>query len=330
MRLISYQKDGKQAVGGWIDNDQQVVDLSSAAELTTGSAAPEFSSMLNLIEAGATAWEQCKQLITAPPSEAVFASSECQLLAPLPRPTQIRDCLTFEKHLKDSKAFIGEMKINAADDPEAMRVELEKSGFFELDQSFYEYPVYYLSNRMSVVGPEMDVVWPEYSQYIDYELELAAVIGKAGRKISRDNARDHIFGYTIFNDWSARDEQMKAMDHAINLGPGAGKDFANGFGPCIVTADELTNPYGLTMTARVNGEELSRGTSADMHFKFEQLIEHLTRSHALNPGEIIGSGTVGTGCGAERGERYAPGDLFELEIEGIGVLRNRVVAPHMT
>ncbi len=198
-----------------------------------------------------------------------------------------------------------------------------------MDRSFYEYPVYYISNRMSVVGPEVDVVWPTYSNFIDYELELAVVIGKPGGQIGKENARDHIFDYTIFNDWSARYEQMKAMEHTLSVGPGPGKDFANGLGPCIVTSDELTDHNNLTMKARVNGKELSSGSTADMYWKFEDLIEHITRAHRIYPGEIIGSGTVGTGCGAERGEKYAPGDVIELEVEGIGVLRNRVLAPQM-
>ena len=177
---------------------------------------------------------------------------------------------------------------------------------------------------MSVTGTDEDVVWPRYSYALDYELELAAVIGKRGVDISRDRAREHIFGYTIFNDVSARDYQMREM--AGSLGPAKGKDFDTGniLGPCIVTADEI-DPYSLTMIARVNGEQLSRGSSSTMHHRFEDCIAHVSQSETLYPGEVICSGTVGGGCGLEHGRLLSSGDTIELEIEKIGILRNRIV-----
>jgi 2-keto-4-pentenoate hydratase/2-oxohepta-3-ene-1,7-dioic acid hydratase in catechol pathway len=179
--------------------------------------------------------------------------------------------------------------------------------------------------RFSVVGPDADVVWPHYAQLLDYELELACVVGKGGVDITRDAAADHVFGWTIFNDVSARDAQMREM--AGQLGPAKGKDFDTGnvFGPWIVTADELGDPHTLTMVARVNGAEWSRGTSAAMHHTFADVIAFVSQSETLHPGEVLGSGTVGTGCGLEQGRFLSPGDVVELEIERIGVLRNRIV-----
>jgi 2-keto-4-pentenoate hydratase/2-oxohepta-3-ene-1,7-dioic acid hydratase in catechol pathway len=169
------------------------------------------------------------------------------------------------------------------------------------------------------------VPWPSYTERLDYELEFGCYIAKRGKDIPRSRAREHIFGYTIFNDFSARDEQTREM--AGQLGPGKGKDFDNGnaMGPCLVTADEIGDPYRLEMIARVNGEEWGRGNSRDMHWKFEDCIAHASRSETLHPGEFFGSGTVGNGCGLEQLRFLKPGDLVELEVEGIGILRNRVV-----
>ena len=160
---------------------------------------------------------------------------------------------------------------------------------------------------------------------MDYELEFACVIGRVGTDISHEDALEHVFGYTVFNDASARDAQGKEM--AGMLGPAKGKDFDTGnvLGPWIVSADELGDPHSLTMTARVNGEEWSRGTSADMRHRFDDIIAFISRSETLHPGEVIGSGTVGTGCGLELGRFLKSGDVVELEIERIGVLRNRFV-----
>jgi 2-keto-4-pentenoate hydratase/2-oxohepta-3-ene-1,7-dioic acid hydratase in catechol pathway len=330
MRLITYCRCGETNIGAWIDGDTRVVDLQAAAQLR-GEPIGWFASMLSLIEAGPAAWDAARVLVRSVPGDAVFASVDCTLLAPLPRPVQIRDCLSFPGHLEGVFRAHHERAIAASPDPQKLRAELEADGRFEVPASFYEIPVYYLSNRMAVVGPEVDVVWPTYSNSIDYEMEWAVVIGSECRAATRESARDHIFGYTIFNDWSARDEQMRVMTGApVNLGPGAGKDFCNGFGPCIVTPDEIADPYRLTMTVRVNGAQVSQGSTAGMHFTFEDQIASLSRAATLYPGEVIGSGTVGGGCAFETGNVLAPGDVIELEVEGIGVLRNRVIAPHIT
>lgn len=329
MRLITYHRNAEERLGAWINNDQQVVDLAAAALLRNGIAEPAYTSMQSLIEAGNATLDLARRLTENAPSETIFPVASCTLRAPLPRPAQLRDFLSFPEHVHGCRVTIGEWMIAASIDPERKRAELEAARFFDVPAGYYDFPVYYISNRMSVIGPDDDVAWPPFSSFIDYELEWAAVIGKEGRQITRNSARDYIFGYTILNDWSARDEQMKAMASPINLGPGSGKDFANTLGPCIVTADEIPDPYSLAMTARVNGQLASSGNTAAMHYKFEDLIEYLTRSHAIYPGEVLGSGTVGSGCSLETGQSISSGDVIELQVERIGILRNRVLAPHI-
>jgi 2-keto-4-pentenoate hydratase/2-oxohepta-3-ene-1,7-dioic acid hydratase in catechol pathway len=329
MRLITFNREGQTSVGGWIDNDARVVDLARAARMR-GLPADPFDSMLALIEAGPQAWESARSIIASPPGASVVATAECQVLAPLPRPTQIRDCVCFPEHAENGVRLRAERLIAASPEPEKTRAELKAAGQLELAQTYYAFPLYYLSNRMGVVGPDADVRWPRYSSFIDYEMEWAAVIGTQCVDVARENAAQAIFGYTIYNNWAARDEQMRAMQGgAFNVGPGRGKDFCNSFGPCIVTADEIADPYSLFMRVRVNGVQVSEGNTAGMHYKFADLIAFLSQGTTLYPGEILGSGTVGGGCAVETGKMVRPGDLIELEVEQIGTLRNRVIAPYL-
>lgn len=310
MRLITYVKDAEQEVGAWINNDRQVLRLAAASALG-GKSDPALASMLSLIEAGPDAWRRAQQLVAKPDARALIPTAQVRLLAPLPRPAQLRDCLAFPEHLVGAS--------RAAQQTE-----------FKVPASYFDFPVYYISNRMAVTGPDDDVHWPPFSQRIDYEMEWAAVIGAECRGVTTQDARSRIFGYTIFNDWSARDEQFKVMNASvINLGPGGGKDFCNSLGPCIVTADEFADPYSLFMRVRVNGIQVSEGSTAGMHYKFEDLLAYLSRGLTLYPGEVIGSGTVGGGCAFETGQTLHHGDVIELEVENIGVLRNRVLAPHI-
>ncbi|KQX23382.1 MULTISPECIES: fumarylacetoacetate hydrolase family protein [unclassified Sphingomonas] len=327
MRLITYIDDGRQRLGSWIDQDRKIVDLDIASRLHGISDPSPFASMLALIGAGDAAWDRARLLTASPPDDALRDSAAHRLCAPLPRPTQVRDFLCFEKHLVG--AFKGMAKVVArrSDDPEARLREIDARGDWPVPPIWYRQPVYYAANRLAIAAPDEDVVRPAYCELFDYELEFAAVIGRGGKDIARDRARAHIFGYTIYNDWSARDEQGEVMPGM--LGPGKGKDFDQGLtlGPCIVTADEIDDPYALTMKARVNGEQWSFGNSGEMHHLFEDCIADVTRSQTLFPGEVLGSGTVGSGCGLEQDLFLKDGDLVELEVSGIGVLRNRVVSP---
>ncbi len=230
-----------------------------------------------------------------------FDPSAVRLRAPLPYPPSVRDFYAFEQHVK--KGF-------------------EKRGE-PMPQEWYEIPVYYKSAHWSIVGPEDEVHWPSFTEKFDYELELAVVIGRQGSNIPESNAKEYIAGYTIMNDFSARDMQRKEMK--VRLGPAKGKDFATGLGPVLVTSDEIGNPYNLRMTAKVNGQLWSEGNSGSIHHSFESMIAFASLEETLYPGDVIGSGTVGTGCGLELDRWVAPGDVIELEIENIGILRNRVV-----
>ena len=309
MKLATFEQRGRPRLGAVIDGDDKVVDLDAAFFRRHGRAEPALASMLALIDAGSGGRAVADALVADPPEEDVVAVATVQLLAPLPVPRQIRDFLCFEEHLRNAFEQAGRLTGRT----------------FEIPPVWYEQPIYYKANRFSVVGPDADVRWPAYAELLDYELELACIIGTAGVDIARDQALGHVFGYTIFNDVSARDAQMREM--AGQLGPAKGKDFDTGnvLGPWIVTADEIGDPHDLTMVARVNGEEWSRGTSAAMHHRFEDVIAFVSKSETLHPGEVLGSGTVGTGCGLEQGRYLSPGDVVELEIDRIGVLRNRIV-----
>jgi 2-keto-4-pentenoate hydratase/2-oxohepta-3-ene-1,7-dioic acid hydratase in catechol pathway len=213
----------------------------------------------------------------------------------------MRDFYAFEQHVK--KGF-------------------EKRGE-PMPQEWYEMPVYYKGNHQSIIGPDEDVPWPPFTEKFDYELELAIIIGKSGRNIPESNARNYIAGFTIMNDFSARDMQRKEMK--VRLGPAKGKDFATAIGPVLVTPDEIGDPYNLKMTAKINGEVWSEGNSKSIYHSFEKMIAFASMEETLYPGDLIGSGTVGTGCGLELDRWVKPGDVIELEIEKIGVLRNKVV-----
>ena len=209
------------------------------------------------------------------------------LLTPVPRPPSFRDFYAFEQHVKTARGHRG----------------------LEMVPQWYEIPVFYFSNPAVMTGPEMSVAAPPDCLELDYELEIGAVIGRGGRDLAAGDAEDHIAGYCVLNDWSARDLQRREMK--VGLGPAKGKDFATGLGPWLVTPDELVDAragkgYDLTMIARRNGEELSRGNWRDIHFSFGEMLARASRGVDLYPGDVIGSGTVGTGCILELRPENAP------------------------
>jgi len=228
-----------------------------------------------------------------------------RFLPAVPRPPLLRDFLAFEDHLRNVYPRLGR----------------------PIPPEWYEMPVYYKANPASVGAHGSVVTIPDYASELDFELELAALIVPGGIDIRPEDARVHLYGYTIYNDFSARAIQSQEM--AVGLGPAKGKDFlgAHVLGPWLVTADEIADPYRLTMQARVNGERWAVGSSADMHWRFEDMLAHASRNEPVQTGEVFGSGTVGGGSGAELGRALHDGDVVELQIEGIGVLRNQVAAP---
>ncbi|HEY7739394.1 MAG TPA: fumarylacetoacetate hydrolase family protein [Steroidobacteraceae bacterium] len=321
MRLVTFRLEsgGPPALGAQLP-DGAVLDLARAS----GGAAA-FGSMLALIEAGPEAWQEARGLVRSPPGSGAYGAGSCVLLAPMPSPPQIRDFMCFEKHVIQAFGAAFRMRATRAATAEEKSALLAQAEAYRPPPVWYERPLYYKANRFSVSGPGDTIRWPAYSRLMDYECELACVIGRPGADVPRERAREHVFGYTIFNDFSARDAQGAEM--AGGLGPAKGKDFdgANAFGPCIMTADEVPDPYGLDMIVRVNGQQRSRGSSRDMHWKFEDLIAYVSQGETLHAGEILGSGTVGDGCGLEQLRFLEDGDLVEVEIPPIGVLANRVM-----
>jgi len=271
---------------------------------------PAFRTMLALIEAGEPALAKAREVAAQWPSSAEQSLVGTRLLSPLPLPQQLRDCLVFEQHLA-----------NAMKQWEKMTGRKPNP----IPPLWYQRPSWYKGNRFSVVGHEADVIWPAYSERMDFELELACVVGRKGKDIAPATALDYVFGFTIFNDFSARDVQTE--ERPLNMGPMKSKDFDTGnvLGPWIVTRDEIGDPHNLNMEARINGERWGGGNSRDMHHKFNDILGFISRSETLYPGEVIASGTVPTGCGLELGRFLSPNDVVELEIERIGILRNRIV-----
>lgn len=285
----------------------RMLDLHLAAE-QAGLNAGHFVDMMAMIYGGAEALAETTSLLGDVEDAHVLLEDEVVFRPPL-LPVQYRDCLVFEDHLKGSFAQAAKMTGRA----------------FDIPKVWYDQPIYYKGNRMSFVGHKADVIWPSYADFLDVELELAIIIGKKGKDISRADAPGHIWGYSVLNDVSARDAQMIEMPG--QLGPAKGKDFDTGnvLGPWIVTADEVPHPAALEMRLEVNGDPWGGGNSDQMQHSFARIIEHISMSETLYPGEVIGSGTVGTGCGLELGKQLKPGDRFDLSIEKIGTLSNRIV-----
>ncbi|MES2360337.1 MAG: fumarylacetoacetate hydrolase family protein [Pseudomonadota bacterium] len=305
MKLATFERPSGEAAVGVVDTQRgELLDLQLAGT--------PFVSMLQLIEAGDEGLEQARAAAARWPAQASRPLDATRLLAPLPVPQSIRDCLVFETHLLNvTKAW----------------EKLANRPAMPIPALWFERPTWYKGNRFSVVGHETDVEWPPYSEMMDFELELACVIGAKGKNLSLANAMSHVFGFTIFNDFSARDMQMD--ERPFGMGPMKGKDFDTGnvLGPWIVTTDEIGDPQNLRMEARINGERWGGGNSSEMQHGFADIVSFISTSETLHPGEIIASGTVGTGCGLELTRFLKPGDLVELEIEKIGVLRNRILRP---
>jgi 2-keto-4-pentenoate hydratase/2-oxohepta-3-ene-1,7-dioic acid hydratase in catechol pathway len=236
------------------------------------------------------------------------------LLAPVPRPPSVRDFYAFEQHVRTARQRRG----------------------LEMDPDWYELPVFYFSNPAAIRGPFDDVPYPPGSAQLDFELEVAAVVGREGADLDPEEAEGHIAGFCVMNDWSARDVQRREMK--LSMGPVKGKDFATTFGPVLVTPDELEpfrreRAFDLTMRAEVNGKEYSRASLADIYWSFGEMLSYASRGTRILPGDVIGSGTCGTGCilelslvhGEEAYPWLRPGDEVVLEVEQLGRIANRVV-----
>jgi 2-keto-4-pentenoate hydratase/2-oxohepta-3-ene-1,7-dioic acid hydratase in catechol pathway len=257
--------------------------------------------------------DEAGQRSRANPDE-VFEISSVRLAAPIPTPPSVRDFYAFEQHVRTARQRRG----------------------LEMDPDWYELPVFYFTNPAAIIGPFDDVAVPPGTEQLDYELEVAAVVGVGGADLDPDQAERHIAGFCVMNDWSARDLQRREM--RLSLGPAKGKDFASTLGPFLVTPDELEpfrrgKAYDLAMTATVNGTEYSRASLADIYWSFGEMLAYASRGTRVMPGDVIGSGTCGSGCilelalvhGEEAFPWLRPGDEVALEVEHLGRVVNRVV-----
>tara|TARA_B100001105_G_scaffold219159_1_gene185956 strand:+ start:6799 stop:7788 length:990 start_codon:yes stop_codon:yes gene_type:complete len=328
MRLVTFTHDGgAELAGALIDGGHAVLALQSAQQAVHGTSQPQFDSVQALIEGGDAALEAARALVARAPSSAVLQRQRVRLRAPIQPPIQMRDCSCFELHLRQSFAAARRLRALRTPDPEATLKSMNTKADDRVIDTFMRQPIYYKCNRFAVIGADDDVVWPDFSKALDFELEFGCYIGRRAKNVPKARAHEYIVGYTIFNDISARDVQ--AVEMGGMLGPAKSKDFdtANVMGPCLVTADEIEDPYSLAMIARVNGQEWGRGNTRDMHWQFGDVIEHISRGETLYPGEFLGSGTVGNGCGLEQLRMLKPGDIVELEIEQLGTLRTRIGMP---
>ncbi|MFF5522879.1 fumarylacetoacetate hydrolase family protein [Streptomyces coeruleorubidus] len=304
MRFATYEHRDQHHVAV-VDKDGTLRPLSGVHSLT--GLLTEAGSMPELLDAGT-------RLLDAQAGPHV---SEVRLLPPLQPPT-VRDFVTFEEHIEGVRRSV--------------------DGAAGVPERWYAAPTFYFTNPYAVYGPHDDIPVPPGSSLLDFELEVAAVIGKEGRDLTPEQARDHIVGYTVFNDWTARDLQSAEMK--VGLGPCKGKDTATTLGPYLVTADELERYRDadgflrLALTAEVNGEVVGRDLLSNMSWTFEELVAYASRGTVVRPGDVLGSGTCGNGgCLAElwgvRGKQdpppLKPGDTVTLTVEGIGSVANTVV-----
>ncbi len=330
MKLCSFtSRDGDYPRLGLVRGADTIVDVYVAGScLNVQMGAKDWTGVPRTMLEALEDWDRCEPMLrtlvgasrmldpdTAREGDrrAILALDDVRLLPPVPRPPSFRDFYAFEQHVRTARGHRG----------------------LEMVPEWYEIPVFYFSNPAVMRGPGDAVAVPPGCAWMDYELEVGAVIGRAGADLDPDEAESVVAGYCVLNDWSARDLQRQEMK--VGLGPAKGKDFATGIGPWLVTPDELADArdgkgYDLAMTARRNGEVLSQGNWKDIHWSFGEMLAHASRGAALHPGDVIGSGTVGTGCILEltpdaAGGWLAPGDVVELEIERLGVLRQTVADP---
>jgi len=302
MRWVTYRSpaDGRERAGLLRDGEVRAPDATA--------------SLLGLIEADGGLDAAAAQAERAP-AEVVDAAG-LRLCAPIPRPPAVRDFLAFEEHLRNAAKALGRT---------------------ELPHAWFEQPVFYFTNPAAICGPDEDIAISPGSAAFDYEVEVAAVIGRGGANLTPDDAEAHIAGYTVLCDWSARDLQKR--EQTIGLGPVKGKDSATSLGPVLVTPDEL-EPYRsgsgftLAMSGSVNGQRYGGGNWSDIYWSFGQMIAYASRGTHLRPGDVIGSGTVGTGCilelsglyGSERYPWLRPGDSVDIEVEQLGTVTGRIIA----
>ncbi len=339
MRLVTFRLQERQEIGVLAQADSQIIRLQAAETLRGGQANPHLQEMLAFLRGGSAARDAAQRAaefaLGQQPDGVVVERASVDLLSPVPRPESIREFMVFEQHVINCTRRFGMPRWMASLDRSVEKMLGRKASLaYRIARPWYERPVYYKGNRMNVIGDGGSVTIPRYTEKFDWELEFGIFLCRQGRDIPKEKARDFIGGFTIFNDFSARDIQAREMGG--RLGPAKGKDFdgGNAIGPALVTPDEIPDPYNLVMRARINGAEASYGHTRGMRWTFEDMIAYVSRDETLYPGEFFGSGT-GTVpesgdakccCGLEMGRFLRAGDTVELQVEKIGRLTNYVVA----
>ena len=297
MKFLTYKpKNSNDLSLGAVIGDK-VLDLAIASK----NKIPQ--DLLTFIELHENFTDLAKDICVNPRKQDLISLSDIDIKAPLLKPSSLKDFFAFEEHAK-----AGAKRRNET-----------------LPQEWYEIPAYYKGNHREIYGPDDEIPWPYYTQKLDFECEIACVIGKQGKNIKIEEAQDYIFGYMIFNDFSARDIQKKEM--VLRMGPGKSKDFANSFGPYLVTKDELDPKKDFHMKVKVNDEEWTSGHFKDQHWGFDLMVSHVSQEETIYPGDILGSGTFYKGCGLDLDRWIQPGDTIELEVNKLGVLKNKIGRP---
>ncbi len=300
MKLITFTKGNpEEHFLGVLVNDQ-VMDLNLASK----NKLP--SDMLSFIQGGEKYLNLARELVLNPLLEALYQVKKVNIKAPLLNPPSLKDFFAFEEHALAGAKRRGE----------------------DLPKEWYEIPAYYKGNHRQILGPNDEIPWPSYTRKLDFESEIACVISKKGTNLSEEEAKDYIFGYMIFNDMSARDIQKKEM--ALRMGPAKGKDFANVFGPYLVTKDEVDPKKDFLIKVKVNGEVWSEGHFKDQYWGFPLMLSYISQEETVYPGDILGSGTFYKGCGLDLDRWIKPGDILELEVQSLGVLKNIVGNPKVS
>ena len=297
MKLVTYtgKKQSSLSIGLVIQNKILDLNLSSKGKLP--------SNMLDFISGGDDFLSIAQDLQNNSAKFELISLEEAVLKAPILNPPSLKDFFAFEEHAKNGAKRRNE----------------------ELAKEWYELPAYYKGNHRQILGPNDEIPWPFYTRKLDFECEIACVVGKNGKSIPEEDASKYIFGYMIFNDVSARDIQKKEM--ILRMGPSKSKDFANIFGPYLVTKDEVNPQKDFSLEVKVNGEVWSKGHFKDQYWGFPLMISHVSQEEDIYPGDIFGSGTFYKGCGLDLDRWIQPGDIVELEVPKLGILKNKVGIP---
>ena len=307
-----------QKIGVLKKDTTTIIDLQAAYTNKKGITSAFFIDMLTFLDNFEEAKAIAEEILVCSNENCDYKISEITLLAPVPRPRSIRDFSLYEEHMMNCGKSFARLQ---GKDTDTMDPEIFKPG-----QNWYKLPIFYMGNTATVGGTGTEIYFPDGENFRDYECELGFYVGKKGKDIKKENALQYIAGFTIFNDLTARNLQSDEMNGYPSFGPAKGKDFDTGniMGPFLVTIDEFDH-MNATMLVRVNGEERTRNNSGTMYHSVESVLERVSKSETVYPGEFIGLGTVGGGSGVEFNRPIWPGDVIELEIEGIGILTNKII-----